>query len=104
MAENESNPYRAAPQDPDEKPRSPIVYFLVETVILLGVTALTLDMGQLFRVAAISVLAQAILILLIALRRTTAPTRMDLIVVKWGLLAWFAIAVITASALGRLNL
>jgi hypothetical protein len=101
------NPYEA-PQtplgQPHSAPRRHIAYFVAEAIILLAVSALTLDLGQLFRIAGIAVLVQSLLILLISLRRSSRPTNVDAFVVKWGLVFVFAATAIIAYIAKRLNL
>jgi hypothetical protein len=69
---------------------------------VLGISALTLDVGKLFRPACIAVLIHASVIMLIAVRRGSALTTTDTFVVKWGLLFVLVAVVIIAKALGRL--
>ena len=79
-----------------------VLYFLAEATILLGVSSLTLDLGQTFRVACISVLAHTSIVLLILIRRGSRPTAVDAFVVKWGLIFVFIAALMYASILGRI--
>ncbi|MEX2141684.1 MAG: hypothetical protein WD894_20635 [Pirellulales bacterium] len=105
--DSDENPYRsgqASIGEPSPKARSPLVWFFVEAAVLLAWTSLTLDLGQLFRVAAISVIAQACLILLIAARREATYTKFDVLVIKWGLVLTFILSVCAASLFQRLNL
>jgi hypothetical protein len=57
---------------------------LVEQVLLLGLSALVLDGGRLFRVCAIAALAYGAASVLIVARRPASPTSFDLALIRYG--------------------
>ena len=101
----DQNPY-AAPQGPliEEKrhERGRLTFFFAQAAIVLGLSALMLDLGRMLRVTSIAVLIQAILILVSAVRRGSALTKADAFVVKWGLIFVLIATLLVAWALGRL--
>jgi hypothetical protein len=69
--------------------------------VLLFSASLVLDGGRLFRTSLIASAAQWACTLLVVLRRPQSPTKLDLLVVGFGVLALMAAAVLMAPLLGR---
>jgi hypothetical protein len=72
----------------------------IQAALLLS-TSLILDGGRLFRICLIASAAQWACTMLIVLRRPQSPTKPDLLVVGFGVLALMAAAVLIAPLLGR---
>ena len=108
-SEDSNNPY-AAPESenpsveraavPTEN-RPSLRPFILEAAVYIVLSALMLDLGRQLRVTSIAVLVQALLILLIALRRRGQYTKLDVFVIHWGLIFVLVLATFAASLLGR---
>ncbi len=76
-----------------QKYRTSLVVSLCFASFLCVLTSVTMDGGISLNILARSVPAYAALVLLVILRRPATPTRLDLILVRWGLVIIFVLSV-----------
>jgi len=66
--------------------REPIKVAVVQQIIFLVLTALLLDGGQTFRACCITAIVHWVCIAMILVRRPIHPTRIDILLIKYGFL------------------
>jgi hypothetical protein len=65
---------------------------MVVQIVFLLLTALVLDGGMMFRMCAAAALGYWIGVVVIAIRRGTSPTKLDLLFIRYGMVGLMVIA------------
>jgi hypothetical protein len=91
-----------APEIPSVgSPREAFVFAMLQQAVLFLLAALLLDGGVVLRRVTIASIGFWCFVLLLLIRRRNSPTRVDIILVKYGIWPLLLITIVAAGLLGR---